>query len=375
MRRFRLRGGRLTTPSVVVSMSAVFVALAGTGWAKGGCAAREASAHGRQGEGRHKRSEAAGPHGGGDRGHPGPGTDAATLTGRTAAQIAATPGPTGTLAGGLFTIRSTGWSIELQAHRSTPVRSVFQVNARSTAVGTRLWALRRSRPIGRYPTAQAGSSRSSQRVATTVPVNGSGMGHLREGDVAMSTYERKEHPVRRFRIRGIRVTPPLVVSMIALFVALAGTGWLKRRPARQACADGRQGEGGHERAEAAGPHGSPGRGHPGPATDAATLNGQTAAQIAATPGPTGSLSASLFSYRTQSFSVDSQGATARDTALCLSGEKAIGGGWEKSSGLATVTVDRPMPDGSGWRFHIFSPRAATTSRRAARSTPSAPRSR
>ena len=34
MRRFRLRGGRLTTPSVVVSMLAVFVALAGTGWAQ-----------------------------------------------------------------------------------------------------------------------------------------------------------------------------------------------------------------------------------------------------------------------------------------------------------------------------------------------------
>jgi hypothetical protein len=92
---------------------------------------------------------------------------------------------------------------------------------------------------------------------------------------------------------------------------------------------------------------------PGPATDAATLNGQTAAQIAATPGPTSSLSSSLFTYRTQSFSVDAQGATARDTALCLSGEKAVGGGWEISSGLASVTVDRPMPDGSGWRFHIF----------------------
>ena len=31
--------------------------------------------------------------------------------------------------------------------------------------------------------------------------------------------------MRRFRLRGIRVTPPLVISMIALFVALAGTGW------------------------------------------------------------------------------------------------------------------------------------------------------
>jgi hypothetical protein len=114
MRRFRLRGGRLTTPSVVVSMLAVFVALAGTGWAqeavplaKRALTADKAkvATNAQRLQGRTATQVAA---------TPGPGTDAATLTGRTAAQIAATPGPTGTIAGGLFTIRSTGWSIELQ---------------------------------------------------------------------------------------------------------------------------------------------------------------------------------------------------------------------------------------------------------------------
>ncbi len=30
--------------------------------------------------------------------------------------------------------------------------------------------------------------------------------------------------MRRFRLRGIRVTPSLVIAMLALFVALSGTG-------------------------------------------------------------------------------------------------------------------------------------------------------
>lgn len=92
---------------------------------------------------------------------------------------------------------------------------------------------------------------------------------------------------------------------------------------------------------------------PGPATDAATLNGQTAAQIAATPGPASPIPASAITYRTQSYIVDQEGAIARDSALCLSGEKAIGGGFEQESGLADVIGNRPVPDGTGWRFGIF----------------------
>jgi hypothetical protein len=92
---------------------------------------------------------------------------------------------------------------------------------------------------------------------------------------------------------------------------------------------------------------------PGPATDAATLNGQTAAQIAATPGPTSSLSGSLFTYRTDSFELSSEGASARTDVKCQTGEKAIAGGWSIDSGLASVTRDSPQADGLGWRFAIF----------------------
>ncbi|MGH3017001.1 MAG: hypothetical protein ACRDLU_01345 [Gaiellaceae bacterium] len=48
------------------------------------------------------------------------------------------------------------------------------------------------------------------------------------------------------------------------------------------------------------------------------------------------------------------GQAARDTAMCLPGEKAIGGGWDQDrGGLGYVIADRPVPDGSGWRVHVF----------------------
>jgi hypothetical protein len=95
---------------------------------------------------------------------------------------------------------------------------------------------------------------------------------------------------------------------------------------------------------------------PGPATDAATLNGQTAAQIAATPGPStssGSIPASAITYRTQSWSVNNEDDLARDTALCASNEKVIGGGWDQASGIAYPLKDAPLPDGTGWRVHML----------------------
>jgi hypothetical protein len=92
---------------------------------------------------------------------------------------------------------------------------------------------------------------------------------------------------------------------------------------------------------------------PGPATDAATLNGQTAAQIASTPGPAGSIAAGAITYRSQSWSVSNEKGLARDTALCQAGEKVIGGGWDQANGVVLTVRDQPLPDGSGWRVHMF----------------------
>jgi len=167
-------------------------------------------------------------------------------------------------------------------------------------------------------------------------------------------HDRKEHAVRKFRLRGIRVTPSLVISVIALFVALQGTGIaativpLAKRALsadKAKVATNAQKLNGQTATQIAAT--------PGPATDAATLNGQTAAQIAATPGPTSSISGSLFTYRTDSFELSSEGATARTDVNCQTGERAVAGGWSIDSGLASVTRDSPKADGSGWRFAIF----------------------
>lgn len=113
MRRFRLRGGRMT-PSVVVSMVALFAALAGTGWAQEAVPLAKRALTADKAKVATNALKLNGQTATQVAATPGPGTDAATLNGQTAAQIAAMTGPTGTLAGGLFTIRSTGWSIELE---------------------------------------------------------------------------------------------------------------------------------------------------------------------------------------------------------------------------------------------------------------------
>jgi hypothetical protein len=142
--------------------------------------------------------------------------------------------------------------------------------------------------------------------------------------------------------------------MIALFVALSGTSYAQKVvPLAKRALSADKAKVATNALKLNGQTATQIAAVPGPATDAATLNGQTAAQIAATPGPTSAISGSLFTYRTDSFELSSEGATARNDVNCQTGEKAIGGGWSIDSGLASVTKDSPRPDGSGWRFSIF----------------------
>jgi hypothetical protein len=92
---------------------------------------------------------------------------------------------------------------------------------------------------------------------------------------------------------------------------------------------------------------------PGPGTDAATLNGQTAAQIAAATGPTSTLAGGLFTIRSTGWSIELEDETVDARALCLPGERAINGGWDQAVGVAAIKADRPIPDGSGWFIKIF----------------------
>ena len=162
--------------------------------------------------------------------------------------------------------------------------------------------------------------------------------------------------MQRFRLRRVRVTPALVISMIALFVALSSTGIAativplakraltadKAKTAKTAT-NARKLNGLTAQQIAT---------TPGPATD---LQGQTAAQIAATPGPASSVSNSLFALRSTGWSIDQPRGKVDARALCNAGERAVGGGWDESSGDARLLADKPIPDGSGWLITLDGP--------------------
>lgn len=157
-----------------------------------------------------------------------------------------------------------------------------------------------------------------------------------------------------------RLVPVLVVSAIAVGVALAGTGVAatvvplakraltadKAKIANKAnVADNALAlEGQTAEAIAA---------TPGPGQDAQTLSGQTAAQIAATPGPSSSLSGQLLTLRTNSWESDREGQVGRVTAQCQPGERVTGGGWTQDAGHIEVIHKGPTPTGTGWTFGFF----------------------
>ena len=161
--------------------------------------------------------------------------------------------------------------------------------------------------------------------------------------------------MHRFRLRGFRISPALVISMLALFVALCGHGLgIEHRPAGEARVDRRptakheacrHREGRRERVQAQRPDGradladsGPGHGSP--------RNGQTAAQIAATPRPASSLPAGLFTIRSIRLEHPEPGRQDRRSRALLSPEKRgrrrLGPGQRRCG----RSVDRPIPDGS-----------------------------
>jgi hypothetical protein len=156
-------------------------------------------------------------------------------------------------------------------------------------------------------------------------------------------------------LRKLRLpSPAMFVALVSLFVAFTSTGWaqnvvpLAKRALtadKAKVATNAQRLNGRTATQIAAT--------PGPATDAATLNGQTAAQIAGTPGPASSLPAGAITYRSQSWSVNAEKEIARDTARCLTGEKVVGGGWDQADGVVLTVRDQPLPDGSGWRVNLF----------------------
>jgi hypothetical protein len=88
----------------------------------------------------------------------------------------------------------------------------------------------------------------------------------------------------------------------------------------------------------------------GPAT---TLNGKTAEEIAATPGPASAV-ASLVVYKTATRALEA-GAVVDSTTACDTGQKAIGGGFQGPDDSIITTLDsRPSSDGAAWRLRLAS---------------------
>jgi hypothetical protein len=179
----------------------------------------------------------------------------------------------------------------------------------------------------------------------------------------MPTNDERTSSRRGLRVGRLHVTPGFVLSVIALFAALSSTGWASNIVplARHALtADSAKTAKKAKLADTAkvaansfkvgGQTPEQIAQTPGPGTD---LNGLSAAQIAATPGPASSIPASLFTYRTDSFELDSEGAVSRVKASCQAGERVVAGGWDQVEGAGYVLNDSPAADGSGWNFTIW----------------------
>jgi hypothetical protein len=160
--------------------------------------------------------------------------------------------------------------------------------------------------------------------------------------------------MQKFRLRRVRLTPPVVISMLAIFVALSPAGIAADVvPLAKRALTADKAKVATNALKLNGQTATQIAATPGPGTDAATLNGQTAAQIAATPGPTSSLAGSLFTVRSVPWSIQLQGEKIDSRALCSLGERAVAGGWDIANGLVAPKIDRPLADGSGWFFQGF----------------------
>jgi hypothetical protein len=120
-----------------------------------------------------------------------------------------------------------------------------------------------------------------------------------------------------------RPSPALVVAMLALFVSLSGTAVAAGvvPMAKRALF----------------------------ANNAGKLQGKTASQIAAVPGPTRA-AAALVSTTSTPFSL-APGAEQDFTVGCATGAKAISGAFTSPNGVLAMDT-RPTADGAGWTVYL-----------------------
>jgi hypothetical protein len=129
-------------------------------------------------------------------------------------------------------------------------------------------------------------------------------------------------------------SPALVISVLALTVALGGTAiaaGVVPLAKRSLVAD-----------------------------NAKRLNGKTAVQVAklAPPAEVASV-AGLTSIKSQPWTLGAR-QSVDVTVTCDLGQKAIGGGWEEVTTTTASFDDRPSADGTGWRIALENLSATTS---------------
>lgn len=187
--------------------------------------------------------------------------------------------------------------------------------------------------------------------------------------------------MHRFRLLKGRLTPSLVISMISLFVALSSVAYaaevvpLAVRALTAGKADtARVAETAKvanrakvaDRAKTANTANTAKKANSAATADVATtaqtanvavdsqtLGGQTAAQIAGTPGPASSIPASAITIRSAGYSVQNQGDATDVRILCQPGERLTGGGFDQASGVGLVLQNRPLADATGWFVRVY----------------------
>jgi hypothetical protein len=169
--------------------------------------------------------------------------------------------------------------------------------------------------------------------------------------------------VHRFRPRKPRITPALVISMLALFVALTAPGFAQNivpLAKRALTADKAKTANTAKLANVAKTANRAKTADTATtaqtanvAVDAQTLGGQSAAQIAATPGPASAIPSGALRIVSRGWSVQNEDDHTTERALCASNEKVVGGGWDQSSGVAYALKDQPLADASGWLLEMW----------------------
>jgi hypothetical protein len=154
-------------------------------------------------------------------------------------------------------------------------------------------------------------------------------------------------------------SPALVISLVALFVALGGTAvaaGIVPLAQRALVADNAKKLQGKDVAALLEHEKHPAK-HALVSDNAMKLDGKSAVDIAGLPSPASS-AAGMVVVKTGTWTL-APGAGSNFTVMCDSGQKAVGGGWADPGDWSSSYQSLPTADGGGWIVNIWTSRYAT----------------